>query len=115
MKNGVEQSMVCAASRKHFVLSIAVGLCLFALSHGAFAAGDELGDGVCGLVNLLTGKWLFGFTILAIIAGGAGLLMGGEISDGVKKIATIITVVGLILGASSILALAFKSFGSSAC
>ncbi|HEY0843446.1 hypothetical protein [Methylotenera sp.] len=78
-------------------------------------AADELGDGTCKLVNLLTGKWLFAFTILAVLGGGAALLFGGEITDGIKKIATIVTIVGIILATSSILTLVFSRFGGVAC
>ena len=95
-------------------LTVAVGICLALFSTGAMAA-DEMGDGICKLVNLLTGKWLFGFTILATLGAGAALLFGAEITDGMKKVATIITVVGMILGMSSILSMAFQAFSSSAC
>ncbi len=94
-----------------------VGISLFLASSGAMAAGDgsELGDGICKLVNILTGKWLFGFTILATLGAGAALLFGGEITDGLKKIATIISIVGIILATSSILSMAFEKFSSSGC
>lgn len=95
-------------------VSLAVGAALLLVSTGA--AADELGDGICRLVTLLTGKWLFGFTILATLGAGAALLFGGEITDGLKKLATIITVVGMILAMASILTMAFSSVaGFSAC
>lgn len=93
---------------------MAVGLAMLLMSQGAYAA-DETGDGICAVVNLLTGKWLFGFTILATMGAGAAVLFGGEITDGVKKIATIITVVGLIIATSSILSMAFVKFGGVTC
>jgi type IV secretory pathway VirB2 component (pilin) len=98
--------------KNHLVLAgLAVGLML--VSSGAFAqAANEMGDGICRLVALLTGKWLFGFTILATLGAGAALLFGGEITDGLKKIATIISIVGIILATSSILSMAF-SFGGA--
>lgn len=92
------------------VLAIGLGLS----STGALA-DDQMGAGICSLVKLLTGKWLFGFTILATLGAGAALLFGAEMTDGLKKIATIITVVGMILGMSSILSMAFTAFGGTSC
>lgn len=91
-----------------------LGVALLMVSTGAFAA-DEMGDGICKLVNLLSGKWLFGFTMLATVGAGAALLFGAEITDGIKKIATVITVVGMILATSSLLSLAFTKFSSTSC
>lgn len=95
-----------------------VGLALALVSGAASAqaaGGDALGDGICKLVDLLTGKWLFGFTILATLGAGAALLFGGEITDGLKKIATIISVVGIILATASILTMVFSGSNLVAC
>jgi type IV secretory pathway VirB2 component (pilin) len=94
-----------------------VGLMMMAVASPVLAqatsgATDSLGDGICKLVTLLTGKWLFGFTILATLGAGAALLFGGEITDGLKKIATIISIVGIIMATSSILTMAFSSMTS---
>ncbi len=95
---------------------IAIGVCLMVASVSAYAQStDELGGGICKLVNLLTGKWLFGFSILATLGAGAALLFGAEMTDGIKKLATIITIVGLILSMGSILAYAFSKFASQTC
>lgn len=83
-------------------------------STGALAA-DELGDGICKLVNLLTGKWLFGFSILAILGGGVSVIFGAEMTDALKKLATIISVIGMVLAASSILTFAFTKFAGVSC
>lgn len=95
-------------------VALAVGLGMLLMSTGAHAS-DEMGDSICKLVNLLTGKWLFGFTILATLGAGAALLFGAEMTDGLKKLATIITVVGMILAMSSILSMAFTKFAGAAC
>lgn len=95
-------------------VSLAVGAVLLLMSTGAFAA-DEMGDGICKVVNVLTGKWLFGFVMLATIGSGAALLFGAEITDGLKKMATIITVVGIIFAMSTLLGLAFTKFSGMAC
>lgn len=89
-----------------------VGVVLLLTSTGALAA-DELGDGVCNLVHFLTGKWLFGITLLATAGAGATVMWGAEISDLLKNVAKIITVVGVILGMASILSLAFSAFSAT--
>lgn len=103
-------------NKRNYAVLAALGVGLMAVSGGAFAAdGAELGDGICALVRVLTGKWLFGFTILATLGAGAALLFGGEITDGLKKIATIISIVGIILATSSLLTMAFAGSGLVAC
>ena len=86
-----------------------------ALAQSAMGAGDELGDGICKVVNILTGKWLFGGAVLATIGGLVGIIFGGEISDGIKKVATIVTILGLCVGIPGILAFAFKKFAGQTC
>jgi type IV secretory pathway VirB2 component (pilin) len=100
--------------KKSNLYFVALFLMLLALSDSALAA-DEMGDGICKVVTLLTGKWLFGFTILATLGAGAALLFGGEMTDGLKKIATIISIVGIILATSSLLSMAFSKFGGVTC
>jgi len=97
--------------------AIAIGFCMLVVSFPALAqaSGDELGGGICKLVGILTGKWLFGFAILATLGAGAALLFGAEMSDGIKNLATIISIVGLILGMGSILSFAFSKFSSQTC
>lgn len=90
----------------------AVGALLMLSCSGAFAAGDELGDGICKLVNLLQGKFLFGVSVLAMLGGGAALLFGAELTDGIKKAVTIVAIVGLVVSFASILSMAFSSMTS---
>lgn len=84
-------------------IALAVGMGLVNGVAFAAPASDPTGSGVCSLVSLLQGKWLFGFAILGIVGGGAALLFGGEVTDGLKKIATVVTVVGVILAAANVL------------
>ena len=105
---------VKSSKRDKCISMLVIGAALFLVSNGAIAQ-DELGDGVCKLVTMLTGKWLFGFTILATLGAGAALLFGGEITDGLKKIATIISIVGIILATSSILTKVFSSATGFSC
>lgn len=92
---------------KKFAPTLVVGT--LALLTSEMAMADELGGGMCRFVDLLTGKWLFGISVLAMLAGGAALLFGAELSDGVKKIATIVTIVGMIVAFPSIILMVFPS------
>ena len=100
--------------RFNFRIFMFLGLAIAMMSTNAFAA-DEIGGGMCGLVNILLGKWLFGFTILAMLGGGATVLMGGEISDGIKKIAAVVTIVGFIVGFAQLLAVIYSRFNGMSC
>lgn len=100
---------------KALVVLCGTALMMAAGSAHAQAGGEELGGAICQLVDILTGKWLFGFTILATLGSGAALLFGGEITDGLKKIATIISIVGIILATSSILSKIFTWAGGGGC
>jgi len=99
-------------ARTRVQTAVMLGIVLLLTSTGASAA-DQLGDGVCKLVAFLTGKWLFGITLLATAGAGATVMWGAEISDLLKNVAKIITVVGVILGMSSILSLAFTAFSTT--
>lgn len=109
------QSMFNASTfKKH--LPTVVGVLLMAAVNVAFAAGgDELGGGVCALVNLLTGKYLFGTAVLSMFGGGIALLFGAELTDGVKKMVTIVTIVGMILSFGGILGLAYSAMQGNGC
>jgi type IV secretory pathway VirB2 component (pilin) len=90
-------------------------LSLLFIAGSAFAATDELGGSVCKLVNLMSGKWLFGIAILSFVAGAVSLLFGAEMSDGVKKMVTIFTIIAMVLTFGSILSMAFNAFSSMSC
>lgn len=93
----------------------ATALMLSAGAAFADSSTDELGGGVCNVVNLLTGKWLFGLAVLAMVGGGVALLFGAELTDGVKKMVTIVTIVGMILSFGGILSLAYSRLSSAGC
>ncbi|AMR78034.1 TrbC/VirB2 family protein [Cupriavidus nantongensis] len=93
-----------------------VGALLMIAVNVAFAAnGDELGNGICQIVNLLTGKFLFGISVLSMVGGGSALLFGAELTDGVKKMVTVVAIVGMILSFGGILSLAYNSMSGAAC
>ena len=93
---------------KKYAPTLIVGTLALLSSEMALAA-DELGGGICKLVELLTGKWLFGIAVLAMLAGGAALIFGAELTDGVKKVVTIISIVGMIVAFGGILQMVFPS------
>lgn len=92
---------------KKFAPTLVVGT--LALLTSEMALADELGGGICKLVDLLTGKWLFGIAVLAMVAGGAALVFGAELTDGVKKVVTIISIIGFIVAFGGILTMVFPS------
>lgn len=95
---------------------VVAGVLLMIVANAAFAAGgDELGNGICQVVNLLTGKFLFGIAMLAMVGGGAALLFGAELTDGIKKMVTIVAIVGMIVSFGGILSFAYNALSSSAC
>lgn len=94
--------------RNRIFMNFGVFLALMSIGDMALAA-DVMGDGICALAKMLTGKWLFGFSLLAALGGGAALLFGGEMSDGLKRLATLITIVAMILATSSLLTALFAA------
>lgn len=109
------QSMSNVQKLSKYAPQLAIGMLLLLTGEVALAQGDELGYGICKVVNLLTGKFLFGISVLAMVAGGAALLFGAELTDGVKKMVTIVAIVGMILSFGGILSMAYSSLSSAGC
>lgn len=107
--------MFNAISLKRILPQLLILSLLVAASAARAAGEDELGDGICKVVNLLTGKFLFGIAVLAMVAGGGALLFGAELTDGVKKVVTIVAIVGMIVSFGGILSFAFNSMASAGC
>lgn len=100
---------------KRFVV-LFIGFALMLASKSALAeAGDELGDGLCQLVNLLTGKYLFSLTVLAIIGSVSALIFGAEMTEGLKKIVGIIAIVSIGLMAVTLVGYMFSQFRGMSC
>jgi hypothetical protein len=90
-----------------------------ALIFGARSAmadgGDELGGGICNVVNLLMGKWVFGSALGAMIASGTALLFGAELTEMLKRTLTIVAGVGFIVSFGGLLTLAYSKLSSAGC
>jgi type IV secretory pathway VirB2 component (pilin) len=79
---------------------------------GAALAGgssDPLGSGMCRVVELLTGKWAFGLSVVALLGVGAAFLFGVEMSEVMKKLVTLITAVAFVVFGGNILKFIFPS------
>ncbi|ART61507.1 hypothetical protein CBP36_21305 (plasmid) [Acidovorax carolinensis] len=111
----INHSVNNASKFTKYAPMVMVGFLMLMIGDSAFAQADELGNGICKVVNLLTGKFLFGVSVLAMVAGGAALLFGAELTDGVKKMVTIVAIVGMILSFGGILSMAFNSLSSAGC
>lgn len=82
----------------------------------ALAQEDPMGDGMCYFVNMLTGKWVFGASVIGIIATGLTFISGVEMNEFVKKLASAVLVVSLLLAATSIVrAIGMAMGGFTAC
>lgn len=51
----------------------------------------------------LSGPVAFGISLLALIGAGAGLVFGGELSGFIKTLFYIVIVIGVIVGANSLM------------
>lgn len=60
-------------------------------------------DPLTTIKNSITGPVAFAISILAIVAAGAGLVFGGEISGFIKTIVYIVLVIAMIVGAVNIM------------
>jgi len=87
-----------------------------ALAQSTTSSGtDDLGGGLCTVINLLMGKWTFGLAMGAMLASMGALLFGAELTDMVKKALTVITGVGFLVAFGGILSMAYTKLASSAC
>lgn len=90
-------------NKTYFIYFMAAMLLL--TSHAALA--DELGNGLCDVVQIFTGKVMFSITMLATIGAGLAVLFGAELSEFIKKVASIIAIVGIIMILGQLLTKAF--------
>lgn len=89
---------------------VMVVVMFMAYAGAAFAgSSDPLGNGICKVVELLTGKWAFGLSVMALVGVAAAFLFGVEMNEVMKKIAVFITAVAFLIGGASVLTYVFPS------
>ncbi|MGS0741429.1 TrbC/VirB2 family protein [Glaciimonas sp. GG7] len=84
---------------------------LLILYFGAALAGnaDPLGSGMCKVVDMLTGKWAFGISVVALASVATAFLFGVEMSEMMKKIAGFVTAVAFLVFGGSVLKFIFPA------
>jgi len=101
--------------------------CLFALAfvllflfpdQAAFAATEAAADGLpyeawlITLTNSLTGPVAFAISLLGIMVAGGVLIFGGELNAFFRTMVFLVLVIGLVLGAASMMKNLFKAEGA---
>ncbi len=80
-------------------LVLGVGIALASTSGASLPWESPLDS----LVDSITGPVAFAISLLAIVAAGAGLIFGGEISGFIKTVLYLVLVIALIVGGASIM------------
>lgn len=78
---------------------------------GAVLAGtaDPLGSGICKFVDLLTGKWAFGISVVAMAGIAVSFMAGVEMSEMMKKLCGFFFAVAFLVFGGSILRYIYPS------
>lgn len=84
-------------------------LFIFVFGVQAFASSTGLPweDSLTTIVNSVKGPVAFGISVIAIVAAGAGLVFGGEISGFLKSTIILALVISLIVAAVNLLSSVF--------
>lgn len=113
------QNAAMQGSHNDFVRATAVFIALATFTSAAFAAtnydtSDPMGSGICYFVGMITGKWIFGVSVLAFIGCMLSFMSGVEMNEFMKKLASVFAVItGLLAGVNIIKAFA-SFFGNTA-
>lgn len=91
--------------------AIAFGLSL--LVYQGYAVGADLGDGMCKVVDIFTGKVIIAITTVAFVASGLGVLFGGELNDFMKGVVKTIFIFSGILFGGQMLNLVASAMGKN--
>lgn len=84
-----------------------IGLVLFAPDVFASSTGLPWEDPLSAMVNSIKGPVAFGISVIAIVAAGAGLIFGGEITGFLKTSIILALVISLIVLAVNVLSSVF--------
>lgn len=96
-------------------MDLAIGVCLSLLATAALAqTGDPMGNGICQLVLMFTGKVAFGLSVLGLMGVFIPYLFGIELNEFMKKMSSFVIVVCAIFGGTALLRMLLQSFGVNA-
>lgn len=84
-----------------------IGLVMFAPDVFASSTGLPWEDPLSAMVNSIKGPVAFGISVIAIVAAGAGLIFGGEITGFLKTSIILALVISLIVLAVNVLSSVF--------
>lgn len=84
-----------------------IGLVFFAPDVFASSTGLPWEDPLSAMVNSIKGPVAFGISVIAIVAAGAGLIFGGEITGFLKTSIILALVISLIVLAVNVLSSVF--------
>ncbi len=107
-------SMFHATSRKpgQYPMALMMLLLLMVMPGVAFAGGTGADlpyeDGLKVLMDSLTGPVAFGISVIGVVAAGAMLIFGGDMSGFMRSIVFVVLVIGLMVSAAGVLE---KMFG----
>lgn len=99
---------------------IILAACLYAGAAGAaggnYDMSDPMGSGICYFVGMITGKWIFGVSVIAFVACMLSFMSGVEMNEFMKKLASTFAVItGLLAGVNIIKAFASFFGNTSFC
>lgn len=84
-------------------------------SYGSAGSSDPMGDGICWFVGLITGKWIFGISVICLVATAGSFMAGVEMNEFMKKTATTVLVVSFIFSAVKFATALASFFGVTPC
>lgn len=96
------------------IVALFAGLSVVAPSAMAGGGGsDPLGDGMCNVVKLFTGKWAFGLVVAGLIGIGSAIIFGSEMNELLKKVITWVAAAALVIGGSGLVSKLIPSISAT--
>lgn len=103
---------VISNNRAWLVMGALMLLPGIAMASGTGTDGLPYEAGLKKLVDSMTGPVAFAISVIGVIAAGAMLIFGGDMNGFMRSIVFLVLVIGLIVGASSLLTQVFGSAGA---
>lgn len=112
-KGNVAQGNADQRGRAAIRIATVIGMAVYAGL--AFSGTDDpMGDGMCYFVNMLTGKWVFGASVICFVGVALTFIKGVEMNDFVSKVASAVAVVSFLLAAAKMVKVFAGLFGTTA-